>query len=167
MSSLVIPIPPDESTLDHNRLASDLHGRDPFANRMVRHGSKHHDNFIKRPGHNERIMEPLPSNQKSLATYEDSDNYATPRLPPVLQHMSCYARRSRPRFKPYQLGGNTPTALEQRFASKYILKRSEADMSLVDVQKVLNIIHTTDHAILTYMNTGQGDIQKRNESSAR
>lgn len=153
MSSLTVPIPPNESSVDHHRSASDLRGSDLFTNQ-----SAHNDApKVKRP-HNERIMEPLPFNQRSLATCEDSDVYATPRLPPVVHHMSCYAKRSRPRFRPYQLGGNTPTALEHRFTSKYLLKRSEADMSLVDVQKVLNIIYTTDHAILIYVIPGQGDI---------
>jgi hypothetical protein len=57
-------------------------------------------------------------------------------LPPVIQHMSCYAKRASARFKPYLPGRHVPTAVEHRFMTKNVLKRHEADISLVDVQQV-------------------------------
>ncbi|KAG1727546.1 hypothetical protein EDD22DRAFT_853402 [Suillus occidentalis] len=56
-------------------------------------------------------------------------------LPPVTRHMALYANRAAPRFKPYQLGGRFPTALENRFTTKYILKHNDADISLIDVHQ--------------------------------
>ncbi|KAG2087031.1 uncharacterized protein F5147DRAFT_781456 [Suillus discolor] len=56
-------------------------------------------------------------------------------LPPVIYHMSCYAKRASSRFKPYQPGKHVPTALENCFLAKNILKRNEADISLIDVQQ--------------------------------
>lgn len=58
-------------------------------------------------------------------------------LPPVTEHMSCYAKHASSRFKPYQPGKHTPSALEHRFMTKNVLKRHDADLSLVDIQKVL------------------------------
>ncbi|KAG2137473.1 hypothetical protein DEU56DRAFT_912680 [Suillus clintonianus] len=56
-------------------------------------------------------------------------------LPPVVYHMSYYAKRASSRFRPYQLGKQVPTALEHRFMMKNILKHNEADISLIDVQQ--------------------------------
>ncbi|KAG1848801.1 hypothetical protein C8R48DRAFT_677182 [Suillus tomentosus] len=127
MSHPTIPISLHESSIDYRPAVSDLCGGDSQ--------SVQHDNTKVKHPHNERIMEPIPSNQQSLATFENDDLFATPHLPPVVRNMSCYARRSRSRFKPYQLGDHIPTALEHRFTEKYLRKHDEADLSFIDVKK--------------------------------
>lgn len=57
-------------------------------------------------------------------------------LPPVTSHMSYYAHRASSRFKPYEIRGHAPTALETRFAMKNILKTSTVDLSEIDVHQV-------------------------------
>jgi hypothetical protein len=90
-----------------------------------------------------RILECINSNRVSLEPPPNMKG-TTPRassnipssLPPVTRHMALYANRAAPRFRPYQLGGRFPTALENRFATKFILKHNEADVSLIDVHQV-------------------------------
>ncbi|KAG2096314.1 uncharacterized protein F5147DRAFT_656629 [Suillus discolor] len=65
----------------------------------------------------------------------DSSSPRVACLPPVIYHMSCYAKCASSRFKPYQPGKHVPTALEHRFLAKNILKHNEADISLIDVQQ--------------------------------
>jgi len=107
-----------------------------------------------------RIMEPLnfnqqPFNESSLDPLSCATQSPLPKgLPPVTRHMSCYARRAGPKFKPYQLGGKLPTALEHRFTTKNLLKRNEADLSLVDVHQVLSS-SIPGHIILTNIVPGQ------------
>jgi hypothetical protein len=90
-----------------------------------------------------RILECINSNRVSLEPPLNM-NDTTPRassnlpssLPPVTRHMSLYANRAAPRFKPYQLGGRFPTALENRFTAKFILPHNEGDINLIDVHQV-------------------------------
>lgn len=85
--------------------------------------------------HDDGRIEP---NSKS-PVYADSDSDDASQLgdlPPVVNHMSCYAKRASSRFRPYQPGKRVPTALEHRFIAKSLLKQHEADLSLEDVQQV-------------------------------
>ncbi|KAG1789842.1 uncharacterized protein HD556DRAFT_1446632 [Suillus plorans] len=86
-----------------------------------------------------RVMEPIDSNQRS---FEETFRASVPTiqslpngLPPASRHMSFYARRASLKFKPYQLGGRTLTALEHRFTMKSLLKRNETDINMMDVHQ--------------------------------
>jgi hypothetical protein len=99
---------------------------------------------VKRPcnDHCSRIMEDIDPNQRYFETPSPNDAgiHSVPSLPegfpPVMQHLSLYASRAAPKFQPRQPGDDTPTALEHRFTMKNILKRNEADISLIDVHQV-------------------------------
>ncbi|KAG2120022.1 hypothetical protein DEU56DRAFT_928662 [Suillus clintonianus] len=86
------------------------------------HDSAHHVRLHHEPSRGMKSTDPNSPNDVSC-------------LPPVIYHMSCYAKRASSRFKPYQPGRQVPTALEHRFMKKNILKRNEADLSLIDVQQ--------------------------------
>jgi hypothetical protein len=75
------------------------------------------------------------SKQQSSAPLGVTDPFSNA-LPPSSQHFEFYAKRAARRFRPYQPG--EPSALEHRFTTKNILKRNEADISLIDVGQVLS-----------------------------
>lgn len=94
------------------------------------------------------VTEPMDPNQHSFEsplqnesplhndTNDINPSSLPPGLPPVIGHLSCYANRASTKFMPKLSGGNKPTALEHRFLTKNILKRDEADISLMDIQQV-------------------------------
>lgn len=76
----------------------------------------------------------IPSPNDAAAIHSNSS--LPEGFPPVMQHLSLYTSRAVPKFQPRLPGGDTPTALEHRFMTKNILKRNEADISLIDVHQV-------------------------------
>ncbi|KAG1772181.1 hypothetical protein EV702DRAFT_1201569 [Suillus placidus] len=157
MSSLTIPISHNEFGVDHHRAVSDLYGSG--------HQSVQNDTPRNKCPHYERIMDPIPSNQQSPRTRICEDSVIhTPRLPSVIRNMSCYARRSRSRFNPYQLGGHAPSVLETRFVEKNILKRNEAYLNLADVQQGSDLFkrgmkHMPDETVYHAVITKKADLE--------
>jgi hypothetical protein len=139
-SSPAIPVTPaGVHNLGHCVMESPI---DIFAKRSMQDDAPRHDT-TNRP-YNDRswVMEPIDPNQQSSEDhFHRAPVCATESLlnglPPVSQHLSFYAKRAGQKFKPYQPGGHVPTALEHCFVTKNILKRNEADISLIDVHQVL------------------------------
>ncbi|KAG1876121.1 hypothetical protein C8R48DRAFT_768962 [Suillus tomentosus] len=99
-----------------------------------------------------RKMTLIDSNQQPLPDKLSRSSVSQSKLPPVTSHMSCYAKRAVSRFKPYQLGGHAPTALEHRFTMRNISKGNEVDLSEIDIQKGKEIFkrgikHMTDATV--------------------
>ncbi|KAG1853936.1 hypothetical protein DFJ58DRAFT_728070 [Suillus subalutaceus] len=116
-----------------------------------------------------RIMEPINSNQRSLSDNPSrSSAYATvsTSLPPVTSHMSCHAKCAASRFKPYQLGGHVPTALEHHFTMKNLVKGNEADLSQIDVHQGKEILkkgmkHMTDATVQSAVIAKRADAESK------
>lgn len=130
------PVIPRASKLDHgstqilieNFAAQSMHDDPPLRG------------VTRRPcnGHSRVVMESIidsNSKQQSSVPFYATDPFSNA-LPPSSQHMEYYAKRAARRFRPYQSG--EPSALEHRFTTKNILKRNEADISLIDVSQVLS-----------------------------
>ncbi|KAG1880228.1 hypothetical protein C8R48DRAFT_767032 [Suillus tomentosus] len=133
VSSPVIALPP--AKYDH---CTQEPPTDIFAERSLQNDVPC-DDVTKHSYHDQSWSQyPTKSNRQSSEEYlhgtaPNSTQSLPNGLPPVSQHLSFYATCAGPKFKPYQPG--RPTALEHRFMTKNLLKRDEADISLIDVRK--------------------------------
>ncbi|KAG2088171.1 uncharacterized protein F5147DRAFT_658777, partial [Suillus discolor] len=87
-------------------------------------------------------------------------------LPPIVQHMSCYAKRASSRFKPYRLGRHVPNALEHRFMAKSVMKHPDGVISLADVQQGKDILrrglqHMSDAALRSAVIAKRADAESK------
>ncbi|KAG2049221.1 hypothetical protein BDR06DRAFT_1012327 [Suillus hirtellus] len=73
--------------------------------------------------------------RENLSSTSVCETLYSTHLPPITSHMSFYAKCAASRLKPYQLGGQVPTALEHCFTMKNILKGSDVDLSEIDVHQ--------------------------------